>query len=182
MSQVRLSFDRGTLRVDGEVEALMGALRFDARSGFHRASAHRYPELLALARERGLDVDDRIAAACPAHPAPCAPPELRPYQEQALAAFNRFGRRGIVALPTGSGKTRIACAALARNGRSAVVLVPTRVLLDQWLSVLRAHFGDPIGAVGDGMRSICRITVMTFESAYRCLERFGDRFAMVIAD
>ncbi|HVZ34798.1 MAG TPA: DEAD/DEAH box helicase family protein, partial [Polyangiaceae bacterium] len=179
---MRVSFDRGTLRVDGDLEPLMEALRFDARAGFHRASSHRYVELLTRARECGLEIDDRIAAASPVRHTPCAAPELRPYQEQALAAFDRFGGRGIIALPTGSGKTRVACAALARSGQSAVVLVPTRVLLDQWLALLRAHFNDPIGAVGDGMRSICRITVMTFESAYRCLDRFGDRFGMVIVD
>jgi superfamily II DNA or RNA helicase len=182
MGELRMSFDRGTLRLDGDVGALADVVRFDGRAGFHRAAAHHYTALLDLARERGLEVDDRIAAAWSSARTPSAPPELRPYQAQALAAFERLGRRGVIALPTGSGKTRTACAALARSGQSAVVLVPTRVLLDQWLSVLRAQFGDPIGAVGDGMRSIARITVMTFESAYRCLDRFGDRFAMVIVD
>jgi superfamily II DNA or RNA helicase len=56
------------------------------------------------------------------------------------------------------------------------------VLLDQWVSTLRAQFGAPIGAVGDGMKSVSRITVMTFESAYRCLDRFGDAFAMRVVD
>jgi superfamily II DNA or RNA helicase len=186
MGQLRVSFDRGTLRLDGDVGALGAAaddaIRFDARAGFHRASSHLYTALLEHARERGLEVDDRVRAAWCVARAPSAPPELRPYQEQALAAFERLGRRGVIALPTGSGKTRTACAALARSGQSAVVLVPTRVLLDQWISVLRAQFGDPIGAFGDGMRSVSRLTVMTFESAYRCLDRFGDRFAMVVVD
>jgi superfamily II DNA or RNA helicase len=32
------------------------------------------------------------------------------------------------------------------------------------------------------MKSVCRITVLTFESAYRCLDRFGDAFSMLVVD
>ena len=34
----------------------------------------------------------------------------------------------------------------------------------------------------DGTRRIARTTVITFESGYRCLDRFGDAFGMVIVD
>lgn len=182
MAHIRVSFDRGTLRVDGDAESLSDFVRYDERTGFHRVSAHRYSALLDGARQRGADVEDSIALAWSQRRTPASQLELRPYQAQALAAFEAFNRRGIIALPTGSGKTRIACAAMAQSGESTVVLVPTRVLLEQWVSVLRAHFGDPVGVVGDGMKSICRITVMTFEGAYRCLDRFGDHFGMVVVD
>jgi len=182
LESIRLTFDRGTLRLDGEVTALRVALRFDERTGFHRAPAYKYATLIQAARERGLAVDDQLWSGFRAVEQTPAPPPLRPYQEQALAAFHRFGRRGIIALPTGSGKTRVACAALAYARVSTLVLVPTRVLLDQWVATLRSQFGDPIGVVGDGMRRIARTTVMTFESGYRCLDRFGDAFGMVIVD
>lgn len=182
MESIRLTFDRGTLRLDGEVSALRVALRFDERTGFYRAPAYKYATLIQAARERGLAVDDQLWSGFRAVEQAPALPSLRPYQEQALAAFHRFGRRGIIALPTGSGKTRVACAALAHARVSALVLVPTRVLLDQWVATLRSQFGDPIGVVGDGMRRIARTTVMTFESGYRCLDRFGDAFGMVIVD
>ena len=54
---------------------------------------------------------------------------LRPYQQSALMAWELAGRRGTVVLPTGSGKTRVALAAIAACKRSAICLVPTRVLL-----------------------------------------------------
>jgi superfamily II DNA or RNA helicase len=182
MARVRVSFDRGTLRVDGDVATLSDLVRFDERTGYHRASGHRYAELIRRARERGFEVDDAIVSARQGRPTPTVPPPLRPYQAQALAAFDRFGQRGTIALPTGSGKTRLACAAMAQSGESTVVLVPTRVLLEQWLSVLRGQFGAPIGAVGDGMKRLARITVMTFESAYRCLDRWGGAFGMLVVD
>jgi superfamily II DNA or RNA helicase len=71
---------------------------------------------------------------------------------------------------------------MARVGVSTVVLVPTRVLLEQWSGILREHFDEPIGIVGDGQHRVARVTVMTFESAYRCLDRFGDAFGMMIVD
>ncbi len=182
MPEARITFDRGSLRVDLVGDALSEFTRFDDRTGFYRVAAHRYAALLDRARERGIVVDDGIARASRSLRVPSTEPALRPYQHQALAAFETFGRRGVIALPTGSGKTRVACAAIARAGCSALVLVPTRTLLEQWASILRAQFSEPIGVVGDGMNRLELLTVMTFESAYRCLDRYGDRFAMLVVD
>jgi superfamily II DNA or RNA helicase len=175
------------LRIDATAADAIRALgddlvRYDPRTGFHRAPAFRYIDLLARARQRGLAVDDDLAPGWQSWRAPRPPPPLRPYQQDALSAFETFGRRGIVALPTGSGKTHVACAAVARTGASTLVLVPTRVLLDQWLAVLRARLGESIGAVGDGMHRLARVTVMTYESAFRVLDRCAERFEMVVVD
>jgi superfamily II DNA or RNA helicase len=182
MPRVRLSFDRGTLRLDGDAAHLVPGAVLDARTGFHRAPAHRYRDLLDAATSSGISVLDTLAPVWRSQRRPSEPPSLRGYQEQALFAFERFGHRGVVALPTGSGKTRVACAAIARTGQSALVLVPTRVLLDQWVRVLRACFGDPIGVFGDGSKTLARVTVMTYESAYRALDRFGDHFGLLVVD
>jgi superfamily II DNA or RNA helicase len=182
MADLSLSFDRGTLRVDGDVDGISDLVRFDERTGFHRAAAQQYSVLVDRARARGLRLHNAVAPAFQSRRDPGPVLALRPYQEQALTAFDTFGRRGIVALPTGSGKTRVACAAMARSGSRALVLVPTRALLEQWASILKRQFGDPIGIVGDGMKQVEAITVMTFESGYRCLDRFGDRFEMLVVD
>ena len=183
MTEIHISFDRGTLRLDGPVEPTLSALaRFDDRTGHFRAAAYRYDDIRRACGEFGVTLEDRVGPAA-FDPPPRAPiPSLRPYQEQAIAALERFGRRGVVALPTGSGKTRVACAALARAGRSSLILVPTRALLDQWASVLRAGFGEPVGLFGDGSRTVEPITVMTFESAYRCLDRYGHRWSALVVD
>lgn len=182
MARVHISFDHGTLRVDGDIEETSDLLRFDHRTGFSRAAAYQHAALVERASQRGIALDDDLVAAADSPRPPSRGPSLRPYQEQAVAAFETFGRRGVVALPTGSGKTRVACAVIARLGGSALVLVPTRVLMEQWASVLKVQFGDPIGVVGDGMKQVEPITVMTFESAYRCLDRFGDRFGLLVVD
>jgi superfamily II DNA or RNA helicase len=182
VAATRVTFERGTLRVDGPDAGALAFVRFDDRTGYHRAAAHTYGRLRDHWAATGIQLEDRVAPAAQEGPRARPAPSLRPYQAQALAAFEAFGRRGILALPTGSGKTRVACAAVAHAGCSALVLVPTCALLDQWASVLRGQYGTPIGVVGDGEKRIEPLTVMTFESAYRGLDLHGHRFGMLIVD
>lgn len=71
---------------------------------------------------------------------------LRKWQSEALDAWIRNGRRGIVEVVTGGGKTRLALAAIrdvldADPRCAVVVLVPTTALLDQWYVNLTADLG-----------------------------------------
>jgi superfamily II DNA or RNA helicase len=106
---------------------------------------------------------------------------LRPYQAAALEAWELAGRRGVVVLPTGSGKTHLGLAAAARTS-SALCLVPTRILLGQWYASFRAAGFDRVGRLGDGEHVIEDVTVSTFESAWRRAPELGDRFELLIAD
>jgi len=70
-------------------------------------------------------------------PEPHVAVDLRPFQEEAIDAWVRQGREGILEMATGTGKTYTALAAAAREyqriGRLAlVVLVPYLHLLEQW--------------------------------------------------
>lgn len=114
-------------------------------------------------------------------------PPLRPYQEAALCAWEIAGHRGLVVLPTGSGKTRLAAAAIHRVRRSTLVLVPTRVLLQQWASALTTFASESrlpihVGIFGDGQRRISPLTIATFESAFRHMAWLGDHFELLIVD
>ncbi|MFH2002044.1 MAG: DEAD/DEAH box helicase [Planctomycetota bacterium] len=109
-------------------------------------------------------------------------PSLRPYQEMAVEAWALSSFRGIIALPTGSGKTRVALSAMARLCESALCMVPTRILLHQWRKELSVHYNGRIGCLGDGLHEPAPITVSTFESAYRHMARYGNRFALLVVD
>jgi superfamily II DNA or RNA helicase len=182
---VKLRFDRGTILLieppeDLNLAGATGVL-WDARVGAHRAPASRYAELSRWLRDAGVTFDD-IAPAPPSNTHAWAAIELRPYQEAALSAWEHAHRRGIVALPTGSGKTRLAIDAIRRTGLSALCLVPTRVLLDQWSREIATVSEDAVGRYGDGDRRLAPVTVATFESAYRHMAQLGDRFGLVIVD
>jgi superfamily II DNA or RNA helicase len=180
----RLTFAGGTVVAEGlspEAAAALPDLIWDARIGAYRIPAYRYRALRAALSRAGLDYADEVLHLTKGA-APWAPVDLRPYQRAAVLAWRAVGRRGLVALPTGSGKTRLACAIMAGCAAPSLCLVPTRVLLHQWRGELERHYRGEIGCLGDGERRIERVTVATFESAYRWMSVLGHRFGMLIVD
>jgi RNA polymerase primary sigma factor len=98
--------------------------------------------------------------------------ELYRWQLDALVSWLRCGRRGVIEAVTGSGKTDVAIAAAAdalRRGRFVLVVVPSRVLMEQWHGRLTAALPDArIGRLGDSGRDIptsCDVLVATRHSA-----------------
>lgn len=181
---ITITFDRGTLELSGLPDsppiAELPGMVWDPRTSSLRAPACRWREILTALERTGL-----APASLPASPKPggkFADMALRPYQRAALDAWDMAGQRGVLVLPTGAGKTRVALAAIARQGVSALCLVPTRILLHQWHKELSAFYSGGVGCLGDGTRRLRPITVATFESAYRHMHRIGDRFALLVVD
>ena len=94
------------------------------------------------------------------------------WQFEALISWLRCGRRGIVEAVTGSGKTNVALAATAdanRRGLFVLVVVPSRVLMNQWALCLAEALPDcQIGRLGDNFSDEvngCDILVTTRHSA-----------------
>ena len=107
----------------------------------------------------------------------------RDYQREAVDAWAAARKRGVVVLPTGSGKTLVAQVAIAETKRSTLVVVPTLDLLNQWYGLLCNAFGDErVGTVGGGSFEVRELTVITYDSAYLHLERLGGRFGLLILD
>lgn len=182
---MKLRFDRGTILLtdppkDLDIAAAPGVL-WDPRVQAHRAPASRYPALKRWLREGRAGFQDMTPPPRPMQGA-WSEVDLRPYQEAALSAWELGHRRGVVVLPTGSGKTRLALAAMRRTSLSALCLVPTRVLLDQWRREISLVYRGPVGCYGDGVRELTPLTVATFESAYRHMDRLGDRFDLLVVD
>jgi hypothetical protein len=174
----RLVFDHGTLVLRASRAATLdvGALLWDSRIAAYRAPAHRYAQLSSELSACGVQFEDSVLRVASSHAA-WSPVALRPYQQAALASWTRE-RRGLVVLPTGSGKTRLACAAIALCRAPALCLVPTRTLLHQWANELSKYCDGPVGVIGDGRYQLEPVTVATFESAYRLMSRIGNRFAL----
>lgn len=185
---LHLAYDRGTLLLDAAEEALppalraLGCWRFDRRVKRWRAPACRYRETVRMLVRSGVAHEDAARAYAVLELVSRRVRQPFPHQEEAVQAWFRGGRRGVVVLPTGSGKTYVAELVLARLGRSALVVTPTLDLMQQWYSGLIEAFAVPIGLIGGGSYDLQPITVTTYDSAYIHAERLGDRFALLVFD
>lgn len=176
---IHLRFDRGSLLIRGEVGTPYG--RWDPRVGAFRAMALHYPEVLEYLDRSRLLYRDEVADPLPVHPLR-SDVELRPYQREALEAWLDAGRRGVIELPTGAGKTYIALKAMERLNVATIVVVPTLDLVDQWRSQLERLFKVEVGVMGGGEAVLRPLTVSTYDSAYIRAEQLGDRFLFIVFD
>ncbi|WP_227376567.1 DEAD/DEAH box helicase family protein [Haladaptatus halobius] len=179
MADVTISYEGGTLRV--ETKRDLPFTEPDPRSKTRRAPAFRYAALRDLLDERGVPTDDSVLDL-PELPRLLSAYELREYQVDALDSWDDARRRGVLELPTGSGKTVIGVKAIERCQTPTLVVVPTIDLLEQWRRVLETEFDVPIGQLGGGEQNVEALTVSTYDSAYLRADDIGDRFGLAIFD
>jgi superfamily II DNA or RNA helicase len=111
------------------------------------------------------------------------PKAMRDYQLEALKAALK-AKRGIIVMPTGTGKTLVG-STLAVNavlrGRRVAVLVPTKVLAEQWAAHFKKWWGLEVGVVHSERREAARaITVWVYNSFIKAAAAAGRPLADVI--
>jgi superfamily II DNA or RNA helicase len=183
---LQLRFEDGTLVLAGEPppELLPGLDAWcvmDPRIGARRAKAVHYAAIVRHLHGRAA-LEDQARAYEHLVLAEHAPRVLRPYQQQALAAWEASRRRGVVVLPTGAGKSYVALRAIIACGRSALVVVPTIDLVQQWARDLGERLGMVVGQYGGGERSLAPVTVATYDSAILFMPFHGARFGLLVCD
>ena len=72
--------------------------------------------------------------------------------------------------------------AMAHVGRSTLVVAPTIDLMNQWYDLLTNAFDTEVGIMGGGYHEVLDLTVTTYDSAYMHMERYGNRFGLIIFD
>jgi superfamily II DNA or RNA helicase len=106
-----------------------------------------------------------------------------PHQQEALAAWQRAGRNGVVVLPTAAGKTYLAHLAMQSTQRSTLILVPTLDLMHQWYAGLLETFpAAEIGLLGGGSRDRTPILISTYDSAAIHAESLGNQYGLLVFD
>ena len=187
--QISLSFDRGTLLLEGlecrESPNVPGSSvwMWDARVGAWRCDAIHYGSIRSITNGRfAAYLRDNIPQPARVSWPKIELPQLRPEQAEALAAWTREGRRGQVIMPTGTGKTEVAFAAMAETKVATLVVAPVRDLMYQWHRRMLQAFDYDAGIVGDGLSDIKPITVTTYDSAYIHMDKMGAGFALLIFD
>ena len=179
-----LSFRSGTLELSGadKHDRMPEALAWDARSGVFRAPALSYADVVLSLRKQGLAYEDRARAYPELGQGLLVRREPRPFQVEALAAWEKARGRGVVVLPTGAGKSHVALLAIDARRRAALVVAPTLDLVRQWYDLLRRSFGTDVGIVGGGSHDVQPLTVTTYDSACLHMEHLGARFGLVVFD
>lgn len=184
---IQLSYDRGTVVVtggpEGFVRETLPGVLFDPRTSTHRAQGRFYRGIVEhLIREK-LAYED-TARGWPTEQTGWklnAERTPREYQQAGVAAWAKT-RRGVIVMPTGTGKTFAAFMCIEKVGRPTMIVTPTINLMTQWAAELERAFGVEVGMVGADAFNYRPLTVTTYASAYIHLERWANRYGLVIFD
>jgi superfamily II DNA or RNA helicase len=182
---LRLRFEAGTLLVEGlregQTRGIPGIV-FDPRTSVYRAEAIWYRPIVQYLIDHGIKREDQVRA----YRETPWPLQVRKaafaHQREALDAWWAAGGRGVVVLPTGTGKTHLANLCIEKAKRPTLVITPTIDLMNQWYDELELCFRTEIGMLGGGSNDVRDLTVTTYDSAYIHMERIGNRFGLVVFD
>lgn len=128
-----------------------------------------------------INVDDKIALPMNIR----FKGELRDYQVEALNAWRKNGYRGIIALPTGTGKTIIAIAAIAELGVKTLIVTYTKEQMFQWGEKIVTFTDIPRSFVGffyGSEKRVAPITITTYQSAFRYIKLLAPNYSFLVVD
>lgn len=110
---------------------------------------------------------------------------LRDYQSEALRKWIENRYRGVIALPTGSGKTVIALAAIGELNERTLIVVYTKEQMFQWQDKVVEFLDIPSSYIGlyyGDEKRIAPITISTYQTAYRHIHVLSKHFTLLIVD
>ena len=106
---------------------------------------------------------------------------LRDYQQKAVEVV--AGRSfGVLEAGTGSGKTVMALALIAKRQQPTLIVVHTKELLYQWRDRIADFLGIESGLIGDGKSEIREVTVAIVNSARKMVVNLAPKFGHLIVD
>jgi len=110
---------------------------------------------------------------------------LRDYQIEALKKWTENNYRGVIALPTGAGKTVIALAAIAELNERTLIVVYTKEQMFQWQDKILEFLDIPSSYVGlyyGDEKRIAPITISTYQTAYRHIHTLSRHYTLLVID
>jgi len=183
-----LVFDRGTLLLNGQgarssIDGRDGLWTWDDRISAWRCDAIHYHRVRQELTECfGQDFLDEVPKPARVSWPEVSLPQLRTEQSEALKAWTGTGSRGQVIMPTGTGKTEVALAAMAELQTATLIVAPIRDLMYQWHQRILKGLGYDAGIVGDNTFNLRPVTVTTYDSACIHMAQIGAKFGLLIFD
>ena len=183
---MNITFSLGTILLDCHddscPESIKHLVKYDERVKQFRAPANHYSEIILTLRENKIKHTDNAAEYIPIDLQLNSSFPPREHQKTAIKKWIENKYNGIIAMPTGSGKSYFAVMAINYIKRSTLIVVPTIDLMQQWSSQLETYFNCKIGLLGGGVKDVQDITVTTYDSAVLQMEFIGNKFALLIFD
>ena len=182
-----LEFDQGTLLLRGwHQAALKGILgehpfRFDQRVDACRCDAFYYRQVIGQLSEKAWRFHDSVKQWQKICWKKTDIHSLRTEQQQAASAWLE-AQRGVVVMPTGTGKTEVALQLMNQTACSTLIVAPVRDLMYQWHRRIHAAFDYDAGIVGDSIFNVRPVSVTTYDSAAIHMAKLGNRFQLIIFD
>ncbi|NON61800.1 DEAD/DEAH box helicase, partial [Acidianus sp. RZ1] len=157
-------------------------IKYDKLTKYFFSSPYYYEDLLKLFEENGLrvrklqvehkDFDFELDV------------NLRSYQIEAVEAWKSNNFRGVISLPTGSGKTIIGIKAIEEVKKPTLIISFTKEQMFQWRdSIIKfSKIRPEIGLFYSDEKVIRPITISTYQTAYRHLDDLSTKFEVLIID
>lgn len=182
-----LTFDAGTLLLKGagrvDPTSATGGIpwQWDSRVSAWRCDARHYPQLALQLAANSLPVEDRVPAWHSIEWPQARLRTLRAEQHSAVKSWS-MARQGCIVMPTGTGKTEVALEIMHQSAVSTLVVAPVRDLMYQWHRRILEGLGYDAGIVGDSVHRVLPVSVTTYDSAWIHMEKFGNRFGLIVFD
>lgn len=182
----KLTYDRGTLLLHPPPrgKAWIDFATWDDRVEKFRIPAPSYPALIATLEAEGikfiddakeffnLEINNDNLTKTPYD-----------HQQEALTEWKGAGRKGVIVLPTASGKTYLAQMAIAVTPYTTLIVVPTLDLMHQWYAQIEQAFPNvEVGLLGGGSHDSAPLLIATYHSAAIHAQHLGNHYALQIFD
>lgn len=159
-----------------QLQQLLQARFWETRNGRSGSPVHSV-DSSKIQREQGLPDQWKLLEGL----------DLHEWQERCVDAWFNNGKRGVIKVVTGAGKTILALAIAQRlqqkeNQLRVAVVVPTTVLLEQWREEFASHSNLPLNAIGlmggghnDSFDERIRVLICVLNSASKKLPDIVDK-------
>ncbi len=196
------SFDQGTLLLKDKSKSMVESLfgkeiwTWDRRVSIWRCEAFHYRQVLTTLHKNGLSWRDDARGWTDVSWGRQDIHAPRPEQQDAIDAWlgtvataetdcdagSAAGKRGVVVMPTGTGKTEVALHLMAQTACSTLIIAPVRDLMYQWHRRVLKGLSYDAGIIGDNTFNVKPVSVTTYDSASIHGPTLGDRFKLLIFD